>query len=75
LGYKKSSFFKKYHLITQKKADFLLFKEAAYMLNQKKHLTELGIKNIVDIKASINLGLSPKFKMHFLYLSLLTDLL
>nr|QBM09687.1 hypothetical protein [Dactylella sp.] len=57
--------FDKYPLITQKRADFELFKKVVELKNQKKHLTIEGIHEIVSIKASINWGLSEKLKSKF----------
>jgi hypothetical protein len=48
----------KYPLLTQKAADFLLFKQAVKLANNKAHLTVEGLNQIVNIKASMNLGLS-----------------
>ena len=56
----------KYPLITQKKADFELFKLAVEILNQQEYLKSLaGIQSIVNIRASLNLGLSEILKEHF----------
>lgn len=55
----------KYPLLTQKAADFLLFKEAVKLVNNKAHLTVLGLKEIINIKASMNLGLSNTLKSEF----------
>ena len=52
--------FDKYPLISQKKADYLFFKEVALIIKQKKHLNIEGLINIYNIKASSNLGLTPK---------------
>ena len=58
--------FCKYPLITQKKADFELFKLAVEILNQQEYLKSLaGIQSIVNIRASLNLGLSEILKEHF----------
>lgn len=57
--------FDKYQLITQKRADFELFKQAFYIIKDKEHLTWEGLTRIVAIKASINLGLSNKLKAAF----------
>lgn len=54
--------FTKYPLITQKLADFLLFKSAVEIVNQKEHLTPQGIQKIINIKASLNKGLSGVLK-------------
>lgn len=50
----------KYPLLTQKVADFLLFKQALNLVNNKVHLTVEGLNQIINIKASMNLGLSDK---------------
>lgn len=39
--------FEKYPLITQKKADFLLFKDIVNLMNNKEHLTIEGLQKIV----------------------------
>jgi hypothetical protein len=49
--------FDKYPLITQKRADFLLFKMAVELINQKEHLTTEGLHKILSIRASMNKGL------------------
>jgi hypothetical protein len=55
----------KYPLLTQKAADFLLFKKAVELVNDKAHLTVEGLEKIVNIKASMNLGLSDTLKSEF----------
>ena len=50
--------FLEYPLLTQKRADFLLFKSIIDMINSKEHLDSEGLKKIVGIKYSINRGLS-----------------
>ncbi|GAA5137731.1 hypothetical protein GCM10023339_78190 [Alloalcanivorax gelatiniphagus] len=57
--------FDKYPLLTQKAADFLLFKQAVKLVNDKAHLTVEGLNRIVNIKASMNLGLSDMLKSEF----------
>jgi hypothetical protein len=57
--------FDKYPLITQKKADFELFKRVIELMNRKEHLTPDGLQEIVNIRASINLGLSDGLKAAF----------
>jgi hypothetical protein len=57
--------FDKYPLITQKLADYLLFKQAVKLVQEKVHLTKKGLLKIVSIKASLNLGLSEQFKESF----------
>ena len=55
----------KYPILTQKAADFLLFKQAVKLVNNKAHLTVEGLNQIVNIKASMNLGLSNMLKSEF----------
>jgi len=81
----------KYPLLTQKAADFLLFKQAVKLVNNKAHLSVSsfflqgnlqkkrrppviersddrgveGLNQIVNIKASMNLGLSDMLKSEF----------
>jgi len=68
----------KYPLITQKRADYLLFKEAFLIVQNKDHLTEEGLKKLVGplrektslaqpdaIKAAMNLGLSSELEAGF----------
>ena len=57
--------FDKYPLITQKKADFILFKQVIELMNRKEHLTEEGLIKVLSIKESINLGLSDIVKSAF----------
>ena len=55
----------KYPLLTQKAADFILFKETVELMNTKAHLYIEGLNQIVNIKASMNLGLSDFLKSEF----------
>lgn len=50
--------FEKYPLLTQKRADFELFKRAVNIMNTKGHLTPEGLQEIFNIKACMNKGLS-----------------
>ena len=52
--------FEKYCLLTQKGADFILWKQVVELMLNKEHLTIKGILKIISIKASINLGLSDE---------------
>lgn len=54
-----------YPLITQKKADYELFKLVISLINNKEHLSSLGLLRIVNLKASINKGLSDALKVEF----------
>ena len=56
----------KYPLLTQKAADsFFLFKEVVELKNTKAHLYIEGLNQVVNIKASMNLGLSDFLKSEF----------
>ena len=57
--------FDQYPLLTQKLADYLLFKEVLDLILNKEHLTKEGLKKIVAIKGSMNLGLSQDLKIAF----------
>lgn len=57
--------FDKYPLITDKEADYILFKRGLQILQNKEHLTLEGFRDFVAIKASINKGLSPELKAAF----------
>ena len=57
--------FKKYPLLTQKGADFLLFEQIINLMNEKNHLNYIGLKKIISIKASLNKGLSKAVQTEF----------
>jgi len=57
--------FDKYPLITQKRADFELFKQVADLLSRKEHLTKEGLQQIINLRASMNLGLSNELEAAF----------
>ena len=57
--------FDNYPLITQKKADYVLFRRVVEIMQKKGHLTFEGLQEIVNIRASLNLGLTPKLKEIF----------
>lgn len=57
--------FNKYPLISQKNADFELFKLALDILIKKEHLHIEGLKKIINIRATINKGLSEALKNNF----------
>ena len=57
--------FEKYSLITQKLADYLLFRDVVNMMINKEHLTKKGLNKIISIKAAINHGLSPELQLYF----------
>jgi hypothetical protein len=57
--------FDKYTLLTQKQSDYLLFKEIIYLKKENEHLNNEGLKNIVNIKSSINNGPSQDLISYF----------
>nr|ATI20534.1 hypothetical protein [Juglanconis juglandina] len=61
--------FDQYPLVTQKKADYLLFKQAINLLNLKAKSNIEGFRSILSLKASMNSGLSShnKKKCIFFY--------
>ena len=54
-----------YPLITRKLADYLLFKEIVIRMERREHLKMDGLQEIVNIKASLNLGLSKNLPTAF----------
>ena len=57
--------FNKYPLITQKRADFELFKMVVELIEIDEHKTIEGLTQIVSLRASINNGLSDELKKSF----------
>lgn len=57
--------FDKYPLITQKKADYLLFKQAVNLLSSRVHFEIEGIRRILSLKSAMNKGLSETLNNHF----------
>jgi hypothetical protein len=55
----------KYPLLTQKSADFILFKQVVELMNNKDHLSVEGLHKLINMKASMNLGLSDLLKSEF----------
>jgi hypothetical protein len=56
-------------LLTQKAADFSLFKKIIELMNSKAHLKIEGLNKIINIKASMNLGLPKRLKEVFINLT------
>lgn len=54
-----------YTLKSVKYADFVIFKECFNLIKSKEHLTKEGLKKLVNLKASLNLGISDKLKEVF----------
>ena len=58
--------FDNYRLLTQKRADYELFKQALTLMEKIEHLTESGIRKIVALRLSSNqCNLSPELKNRF----------
>lgn len=57
--------FDSYPLITQKFSDYILFKQVVLLMLDKEHNTLEGVQKIVNIRASLNLGLSKDLKEAF----------
>jgi LAGLIDADG endonuclease len=57
--------FDNFPLLTQKGADFLLFKQIVELIKNKQHLNIEGLLQIINIKATMNLGLSDIVKSNF----------
>ena len=47
-------FFDKYEIKGSKYNDYIKFKEAAFMIKNKEHLTEEGLTKIINLKNSMN---------------------
>jgi hypothetical protein len=52
--------------LTQKAADFKLFLQVTELIKNKEHLTTEGIQSIINIKSSMNLGISDELKLNFI---------
>jgi hypothetical protein len=59
------SHFDNYPLLTQKRADFLLFKSALNLINEIEYLIIKGLNKIIRIRTSMNFCLSDKLKLAF----------
>lgn len=59
--------FDSYPLITQKFSDYILFKQVVLLMLDKEHNTLEGppVQKIVNIRASLNLGISKDLKEAF----------
>lgn len=55
----------KYPLISQKRADYELFRQAYELMKVKAHLSEKGLKEIISIRASMNQGLTNELTLDF----------
>ena len=57
--------FSNYPLLSQKAADFILFAKIVKLINNKVHLNEDGLQQLINLRASMNLGLSDLQKSKF----------
>jgi len=58
-------FFDKYPLISLKRGDYLLFKQIVTSMQAKEHLTLEGLQKIVNLRATLNFGLSKELQLMF----------
>lgn len=58
-------FFDKYPLISRKRGDYLLFKQIVSIMQLKEHITLEGLQKIVNIRATLNFGLSKELQLMF----------
>ena len=58
-------FFDKYPLISKKRVDYLLFKQIVSIMELKEHLTLEGLQKIINIRATLNFGLSKELQLMF----------
>ena len=59
------SHFDQFPLITEKQADYVLWKSAYDIIQNKEHLSKEGLHKILAIRASLNKGLTPELKAAF----------
>nr|YP_007507079.1 LAGLIDADG endonuclease [Ceratocystis cacaofunesta]YP_009704218.1 LAGLIDADG endonuclease [Ceratocystis fimbriata]YP_009710370.1 LAGLIDADG endonuclease [Ceratocystis albifundus]AFO38129.1 LAGLIDADG endonuclease [Ceratocystis cacaofunesta]QEN73781.1 LAGLIDADG endonuclease [Ceratocystis fimbriata]QFX74872.1 LAGLIDADG endonuclease [Ceratocystis albifundus] len=59
------SHFDKFSLLSQKWADYTLFKNVIMLIKNKEHLNIEGFKKVLSIRAAMNLGLSEELKFIF----------
>lgn len=57
--------FDKYPLISQKRSDYILFKNIVELMDKGEHLKEDSLIKIVNLRAALNRGLSDKLKLSF----------
>lgn len=58
-------FFDKYPLISRKKGDYLLFKQIVSIIQLKEHLNTKGLQKIINLKATLDFGLSKELQLMF----------
>jgi LAGLIDADG endonuclease len=57
--------FKKYYLITQKRVDYELFSKIIEIIKNREYLTKEGLQKIVNLKTTLNLGISDSLMEDF----------
>jgi hypothetical protein len=57
--------FDTYPLMTQKWADYQLFKQVFNLVRDKQHLSDQGLNKILSLKSALNLGLNDELKNAF----------
>jgi hypothetical protein len=57
--------FDNYPLKTKKYGDFILFKKALDIVSNKEHLTMAGLTKLINIRATLNKGLSERLSAAF----------
>jgi hypothetical protein len=58
-------FFDMYPLISIKKGDYILLKKIISIIQMKEHLTLQGLQNVINIRATLNFGLSKEIQLMF----------
>jgi len=51
-------FLKQYYLVSQRRVDYELFVKIAEIIKLKRHLSAEGLQQIVDLKSSLNIGIT-----------------
>jgi hypothetical protein len=57
--------FDKYPLLTEKQADYELFKQIVSIMYNKQHLSIEGLQKVINLKIAMNKGLTPILIEHF----------
>jgi hypothetical protein len=57
--------FEQYPLQTKKHVDYCLFKEVVMKMKRGEHLTTEGLQDIINLKATLNKGLTPLLQEAF----------
>jgi hypothetical protein len=61
--------FDKYPLLTQKRIDFLLFKQIVILMNNKQHLTLEALETVVSLRMGMTKLIPEHLKLHFSHIS------